>query len=497
MAVESRQFGEFDRNMNVASEAKVRRRSKSPFDYSTAVRVLYAVTDLAAVTVAAVAGYFLVFGNFSIPTRYQVAVLLGILLTRLFYSQAGVYDSWRGRSLFDQLRTVLIGWLSVMAIMILFAFLLDVGEQFSRLWLLYWAVGGLAMLVLSRLGATLVLRRARARGWNHKRIVIVGAGEWGTEVMRRIHEAENWIGLDVVCAVDADDALHGEQVHGINVIGGYDKLPALLEKKIFDEVWICLPLGGRRTQTIDDIERIRYMLRHSTVEQRLIPDLAEARLMNKPAAEVMGLPVISLNSSPMRGFPRYIKDVSDRVLSVFLLIALSPLLLAIMVAIRLDSRGPVLFKQMRHGWDGKPIRVYKFRTMRVLEEGDSFTQAVPGDNRVTRVGAFLRRTSLDELPQLFNVFQGKMSIVGPRPHPIQLNQQFMEQIDSYMQRHKVKPGITGWAQVNGFRGPTDTLEKMERRVEYDLYYIENWSLWFDLRIIIMTVFNGFVHENAI
>ncbi|MDH3588489.1 MAG: undecaprenyl-phosphate glucose phosphotransferase [Gammaproteobacteria bacterium] len=483
--------------MNVASEVKPRRRSLNLVEYSTAVGVLYAVTDLLAVTVAAVAGYLLVFGTFQIPTKYQVAVLLGVLLTRIVYSQAGVYRSWRGRSLFDQLRTILIGWLSVMVIMILLAFVFDVGAQFSRLWLLYWGVVGLGMLLLSRLGATLILRRARARGWNHKRVVIVGAGVWGTEVMRRLQDAANWIGIDVLCALDTDESLHGETVQGVNVLGGYDKLPGLLEKKIFDEVWICLPLSGRRTQTVDDVEHIRHLLRHSTVAQRLIPDLAEARLMNQPATEIMGLPVISLNTSPMRGFNRFVKEVAERFIAVAALVLLSPVLAVIAIAIRINSPGPVLFKQMRHGWDGKAIRVYKFRTMRVGKERDeTFRQAVRGDDRITRVGAFLRRSSLDELPQLFNVFQGKMSLVGPRPHPIQLNKYFMDQIDSYMQRHKVKPGITGWAQVNGLRGPTDTLEKMQRRIEFDLYYIENWSLWFDLRIIIMTIFKGFMHENA-
>ncbi|NNF60731.1 MAG: undecaprenyl-phosphate glucose phosphotransferase [Gammaproteobacteria bacterium] len=481
--------------MNVVSDAKPRRRSQSLLDYSTAVSVLYAATDLLAVTLAAVAGYFMVFATLAIPLSYQVAVLLGVLLTRIIYSQARVYDSWRGRSLFDQLRIILVGWLSVIVIMILLAFIFDVSGQFSRPWLFWWAIFGLGMLLLSRLCATLFLRRARARGWNHKRVVIVGAGEWGSEVIRRLGEAASWIGIDVLCALDKDAELHGSSVEGVNVLGGYDKLPALLEKKIFDEVWICLPLSGGRTQTVDDVEEIRHLLRHSTVEQRLIPDLAAARLINKPATEVLGLPVISLSSSPMRGINRFIKEIADRVLAVVLLIVLSPLLAAIAAAIRLDSKGPVLFKQMRHGWDGRPIRVYKFRTMRVDKESE-FRQAVPGDERITRIGAFLRRTSLDELPQLFNVFQGKMSLVGPRPHPIQLNQYFMEQIDSFMQRHKVKPGITGWAQVNGLRGQTDTLEKMRARVEYDLYYIENWSLWFDLRIMIMTVFRGFLNENA-
>ena len=157
----------------------------------------------------------------------------------------------------------------------------------------------------------------------------------------------------------------------------------------------------------------------------------------------------------------------------------------------------MLFKQKRHGWDGKPITVYKFRTMKVHEEENGqVTQAKRNDPRVTRFGAFLRRTSLDELPQFFNVLQGRMSIVGPRPHALAHNEMYKEQVEAYMQRHRVKPGITGWAQINGWRGETDTLDKMEKRVEYDLYYIENWSLWFDLKIIFLTLFKGFVHKSA-
>ncbi|MEK7357424.1 MAG: exopolysaccharide biosynthesis polyprenyl glycosylphosphotransferase, partial [Bdellovibrionota bacterium] len=192
-----------------------------------------------------------------------------------------------------------------------------------------------------------------------------------------------------------------------------------------------------------------------------------------------------------------IKEAEDRILAAIILVLISPLLLVIAIALRLDSKGPVLFKQRRHGWDGKIINVYKFRSMVIHEEEDGqLTQATRNDARVTRIGAFLRRTSLDELPQFYNVLQGRMSIVGPRPHAMAHNEFYKDQVEHYFQRLKVKPGITGWAQVNGWRGETDTLEKMQKRVEYDLYYIQNWSLWFDLKIIALTVFRGFVHDRA-
>ena len=195
------------------------------------------------------------------------------------------------------------------------------------------------------------------------------------------------------------------------------------------------------------------------------------------------------------GLNRLIKALEDRILAFIFLLIFAPVMLLIALAIRLESRGPVLFKQIRDGWDGLPIRVYKFRTMSYAPEAE-FKQATKNDSRVTRIGAFLRKTSLDELPQLYNVLQGRMSIVGPRPHPVMLNDVCKNEIDCYMQRHRVKPGMTGWAQVNGWRGETDTMDKMQKRVDHDLYYIRNWSLWFDIKIIFLTVFRGFMNERA-
>lgn len=193
---------------------------------------------------------------------------------------------------------------------------------------------------------------------------------------------------------------------------------------------------------------------------------------------------------------RLTKAIEDLVLGAIIFLLISPLLVLIAIAIKATSPGPVLFKQKRHGWNGEVINVYKFRSMVVHESKGSIEQAKRADVRVTPLGAFLRRTSLDELPQFFNVLQGRMSIVGPRPHAVEHNEYYKELVPRYMLRHKVKPGITGWAQIHGFRGETDTLEKMENRVEYDLYYIEHMSVWLDLKIIVLTLFKGFRHQNA-
>jgi putative colanic acid biosynthesis UDP-glucose lipid carrier transferase len=280
--------------------------------------------------------------------------------------------------------------------------------------------------------------------------------------------------------------------YNIEKLGGFANIRAYIKDNNTDQLWIAMPLRMEA-----DVRSILNELRHETIDIRYVPDLFGMRMINQSITDIAGLPVISFSATPMVGGNRLVKALEDRVLSLIILLLISPLLALIAIGVKVSSPGPVLFKQARHGWDGKIIKVYKFRSMKVhQEESGKITQASKNDSRITPFGAFLRRTSLDELPQFFNVLQGKMSIVGPRPHAVEHNEQYKEQIDQYMLRHKVKPGITGWAQINGLRGETDTLEKMEKRIEYDLFYIENWSLWFDLKIILLTIFKGFSGKNA-
>lgn len=221
------------------------------------------------------------------------------------------------------------------------------------------------------------------------------------------------------------------------------------------------------------------------------------QLLNHRVSEVAGLYAIDLSVSPISGVARLVKRLEDLLIGSLICLLISPVCLLIALAIKLTSPGPVLFKQYRTGVNGANFKVYKFRSMKVHQEASgSVTQATKGDTRITPIGNFLRKTSLDELPQFFNVIQGRMSIVGPRPHALAHNEYYKDLVESYMKRHKVKPGITGWAQVNGLRGETDTLDKMEKRVRYDLWYIDNWSLWLDLKIIFLTIFKGFINKNA-
>jgi putative colanic acid biosynthesis UDP-glucose lipid carrier transferase len=263
-------------------------------------------------------------------------------------------------------------------------------------------------------------------------------------------------------------------------------------KQSIDEIWLAFPLSSEKR-----VKELLHILRHQMITIRFVMDMFGLEMRTHSMTQLLGFPSLNLNMTPMVGGSRLIKAIEDRVLSALILILISPLLLGIAIGVKCTSRGPIFFKQLRHGWDGRIITIYKFRTMfEHQEEAGRVSQAKLDDPRVTPFGRLLRKMSLDELPQFINVLQGRMSIVGPRPHAVSHNEFYKDSIKAYMQRHKVKPGITGWAQVNGWRGETDTLEKMEKRVEYDLYYIENWSLGLDIKIIFLTILKGLINKNA-
>ncbi len=460
-------------------------------EYASVLSFVARIFDVLCILFGAVAAYIWRFDQWPMPVQYRVAIILSVLLVLILFSASGIYQSWRGKSWLHQAKVVSISWFGVVFILIFLAFLTKTSTDFSRQWLVAWVLTGWTFLLLFRFAMTYVLRAMRRRGLNHKRIVVVGAGQLGQSVTTNIQGAD-WTGLEVVAFLDDSESLQGHWINGVQVAGKTSKANLLVEKEKLDEIWLALPLRAEQK-----VKEILYDLRYSTVTVRFVPDIFGFRLLNHSVTDVAGMAVLDLTAGPMVGLNRAVKAVEDRVLAMFILVLISPVLAAVAIGVKFSSPGPVLFKQRRHGWDGRLIKVYKFRSMVVhCEDEGKVTQAKKCDYRITKFGAFLRRTSLDELPQFFNVLQGRMSIVGPRPHAVAHNEQYKEQIEAYMLRHKVKPGITGWAQVNGLRGETDTLDKMTKRVEYDLYYIENWSLWFDLKIIIRTVFTGFINKNA-
>jgi Undecaprenyl-phosphate glucose phosphotransferase len=461
-------------------------------EFATELDALYRVLDLLAVWLGGMVAHYIVFGQGVLAPRYTEAFIFALILSFIIFRWFSLYKSWRGVSVTSELQTVFFAWCSVFLSLTFLAFLLKTGNYYSRMWAGTWFVSTTALLFASRLGIRTALRFMRANGFNYRRIVIVGASPVAAYVIRQLNDLP-WTGFKIAGLIDEkSDVPHVGVFQGVPVLGGLENLVPTLRDHDIDQVWICLPLRAE-----EQVQQVMDILQFSTVDIRYIPDISGFRLLNHSISEVAGLPVLNLSTTPLEGWNRVVKAVEDRILALIILLLISPVMLAIAIGVKLSSPGPIFFRQLRHGWDGKPIEVWKFRSMKIhAENHGTVTQATKGDPRITKFGAFLRKTSLDELPQFINVLQGRMSIVGPRPHAIAHNELYKHQVERYMQRHKVKPGITGWAQVNGYRGETDTLDKMEKRVEYDLYYIEHWSVWMDIKIILMTILVGFRHRNA-
>lgn len=463
--------------------------------HSTSISLLTRVLDVLLVLGGGVLAFDLRFGRGSLllPLDYAALILIGGLLAAVLFPLLDVYHSWRARGLLAPAARAFAAWCLVFVALLALLVLTKQGQVFSRLWMAVWGLVVAVLLMGLRLGVFASLRYLRQQGYNRRSVVVVGGGPAAVSLVRQA-QTTAWAGFDVVAVFrDAQESSEEapDQLFGDVALHSLHGFADFVEGEPVDEVWIAVPLeqGGQ-------LRGVLEALRFSTANIRYVPDLFGLFLLNHGLTEILGNPMIDLSASPMQGANRLLKGLEDRVLSAFILLLISPLMAAIAIGVKRSSPGPVFFRQLRHGWDGREIEVWKFRSMQLHEDHGGVTQASRDDPRVTRFGAFLRRTSLDELPQFINVLQGRMSIVGPRPHAVEHNEQFKDLVDHYMLRHKVKPGITGWAQVNGWRGETDTIDKMKKRIEHDLYYIEHWSLALDLKIILLTLFRGFVHKNA-
>jgi putative colanic acid biosynthesis UDP-glucose lipid carrier transferase len=368
-------------------------------------------------------------------------------------------------------------------------FLVKEADNYSRFLVISWYFASFFALFGWRVIYRALKRYHYTRGENLRRVAIVGLTPTGHKLYKEI-DAHKELGLTCIGFFDDREV---ERLDGQvdKLIDQVNDAVEMAKRNEIDSLYICLPLQAEKR--IADIIRL---LGDSTVSVFMVPDFLLNNLMHGNISSLGDVETISVFESPVSGFMDFYKRAFDILFSVCALIGLSPVLLVIALVIKFTSPGPILFRQDRYGLDGKPIGVYKFRSMQSMDNGEKVKQATKNDSRITPVGAFLRRTSLDELPQFFNVLMGDMSVVGPRPHAVAHNEEYRKLVDYYMLRHKVRPGITGWAQVNGFRGETDTLEKMEKRIEYDLQYIRNWSIWWDFKIIFMTVFKGFINKNA-
>jgi putative colanic acid biosysnthesis UDP-glucose lipid carrier transferase len=389
------------------------------------------------------------------------------------------------------LSRILLEWSCVAAILVFLSASFNLTPTFSHDIIASWFLLTPVTLLLVDSRRAQIGRWLSADRGVAQRYIIIGANDVGAELARRIetaHAGEKFFGfLDFRSAERA--------------AGGLDRLVTgnctardfadFVRSHAIGRVYLALPIS-----TAPRIEELLKELRDTTASVYFVPNIFAFDLVQARYVEINGMPAFSICDSPLQGMSGFWKRAFDVALACFALVFFSPVLLVMALAIRRSSPGPILFKQRRYGLNGEEILVYKFRSMTVCEDGPVVAQATEKDSRVTPLGAFLRRTSLDELPQIFNVLEGKMSFVGPRPHAVAHNEEYRKLINGYMIRHKVRPGITGWAQVNGLRGETSTIDKMQRRVQYDLDYLKNWSLWLDLKILARTALMLAYHRNA-
>ncbi|HDZ9729710.1 TPA: undecaprenyl-phosphate glucose phosphotransferase [Klebsiella pneumoniae] len=424
--------------------------------------------------------------NVDFEIRYLLFSLIVLVIFQMVGGITEFYRSWRGVKISAELKLILKNWFLsyVLALGIISLFHdFDLNIRVAAIWFIVVTIGFVLCRSLIRVGAG-ILRRL---GYNTRRVAVVGSLPAGINLLKSFAE-EPWMGFIVLGYYNSEPLT---SVSDINFCGNFDKLIIDARDGKIDRIYIAMNM-----QEEAKIKKIVQQLTDTTCSVLLIPDIFTFNILQARTEEINGVPVVPLFDTPLSGINMIFKRLEDIIVSTVILLLISPVLLIISVAVKFSSPGPVLFRQLRYGMDGKPIRVWKFRSMRVMENDENVVQATKNDIRVTKVGKFLRSTSLDELPQFFNVWCGQMSVVGPRPHAVAHNEQYRALIQGYMLRHKVKPGITGLAQINGWRGETDTLEKMEKRIEYDLLYIRGWSIWLDLKIIFLTVFKGFINKSA-
>jgi putative colanic acid biosynthesis UDP-glucose lipid carrier transferase len=436
-----------------------------------------AVDPLISIATLAAAVWF--FGG-----RFDGACLILSLLVFAMTFPGSIAREWESAG--ELMLDIVTGWLAIVALLLLLGWASRTVGVFDQRVLLAWAVATPAALFTAHRLLPHLLPRLLAAEGLRKTAVIAGANDLGRGLAARLSAS----------------AVHGVKLAGFfddraperiseKVLGPISALPDYVRAHSIDTIYIALPMASQPR-----ILKLLEDLRNTTASIYFVPDIFLFDLIQARVDSIGDLPVVAVCETPFYGFNSLVKRVSDFVLAGMILVLIAPLLVAIAVGVKLSSPGPILFKQRRYGVDGRKIVVYKFRTMTVAEDGDVVRQATKNDARITRFGSFLRRTSLDELPQFINVLQGRMSVVGPRPHAVAHNELYRKLIRGYMIRHKVRPGITGLAQVNGYRGETDTVEKMKARIDYDLAYLRQWSVLLDLQIVLKTVVVVLRKQNA-
>ena len=429
----------------------------------------------------------------NVTTEESITIAaVAVLVHHVAAEISGLYRSWRGSGLNSELRCVIATWAYSVPTLLGIGLITTANAHYTYASKLIWVFGMPSAMMLSRLVIRKLLHIVRARGFNTQTFAICGANELGIQLARNI-ESSPEMGLRLAGFFDdrGDDRTEEVPAEVGRQLGDLDELVRRARNGSIDTIYIAFPMRAE-----ERIKRVLARLGDTTASVYIVPNFFVFELLHARWTNVNGLPTVSVFENPLYGIDGFTKRLSDLVLATGILTVVSLPMLVIGCLVKTTSKGPVFFRQKRYGLDGREILVWKFRSMTCCEDGDKVTQATRDDSRITPLGAILRRTSLDELPQLFNVLEGTMSLVGPRPHATAHNEQYRSLISGYMLRHKVKPGITGLAQVNGYRGETETLDKMEKRVEFDHQYIRTWSLWMDLKILMRTFSVVFARQNA-
>ncbi|SFL84151.1 undecaprenyl-phosphate glucose phosphotransferase [Rugamonas rubra] len=418
-----------------------------------------------------------------------VLMVLAFFISSSVYQHVDPYRTWRSGRMLAYSRDIFAGWIVTALILAMLGIVSGLAYHYDDAVLACWFVSTPFILLVSHL-AVRKIGSDPGKESEVRSVAIIGANDVGIKFANTIERNPN---LFMAVRGFFDDRTEDRRPPDLAhpMLGKMSDIAGFVREHHIKMIFISQPISAQPR-----IRKLLDELQDTTASVYFLPDIYVFDLMQARFDNVGGMPVIAICESPFTGFNSMVKRASDILLALLIQLALLPLMLIIALAVKLTSPGPVIFRQRRYGLYGEEIIVYKFRSMTVAEDGAKVVQATKNDQRVTRIGAFLRRSSLDELPQFINVLQGRMSIVGPRPHAVAHNEQYRKLIKGYMLRHKVKPGITGWAQVNGLRGETETLDKMEARIRYDLDYLRSWSLWLDLWIILCTVKVVLARENA-
>ncbi|HVO16666.1 MAG TPA: undecaprenyl-phosphate glucose phosphotransferase [Alphaproteobacteria bacterium] len=484
------------RPTGVAPAPGERPRAQAPISRKVVVGTIRFMDVVIAVSSGVAAYYFYVVGRPDARVDpYITAFAIHTLLLINIFQFSRMYQFEGLRQFFQQVGRVFLAWTSVFGLMIVLAFLAKVSDQYSRFWLVIWFSFGLFGLVLFRVILRFAFRKWRREGRLQQRVVIVGGGEHGRFLLNALRNDPEADAEVLGIFDDRGPRRVPDDIEGYQKLGSISDLLVFARTNRIDLIVVALPLVAEK-RMLEILQRLWVL----PVDIRLSPQTTSIRFAPQAYSYLGNVPCLKVFDKPLTDWDSIAKAVEDRVLASLILLFIAPLLITIAIAIKLDSRGPVIFRQQRRGFNNQLFELYKFRTLRhELRDDNAAKLVTKNDNRVTRVGAFLRKSSLDELPQFFNVLKGDMSVVGPRPHAMMAKageQLYEEVVTGYFARHRVKPGLTGWAQINGWRGETDTAEKLMRRLEFDLYYIENWSLWLDLKILLLTPFALSSTKNA-